>query len=297
MAPFCLRPFLLQERARCSAPITGRSHGLIAVATATLALVRPPHPWLFPTLSLTRRPAGPSSAATAAARWRWRRPCAASWSCAGAVSGRVRAERLSFESQQQLGSWTGKAAQYRHAGEEEEAGYRVSTLMLEAGGEEHEARALLACLALNPVGAPLSLPLEREGRSCCWPGPCWGGPSCWCWTNPSMALDQGQGFDDVAGRPGVRGLRLVVIVNRFDEIPFATHLGLLGECRLLLAGGEEVLGSQEGLPSWHAPKRYPPFAATADDPEPLPPGPRVVMKAMRIVYGDQVIIDGPRLDH
>jgi len=43
------------------------------------------------------------------------------------------------------------------------------------------------------------------------------------------------------------GQRLVVIVNRFDEIPsFATHLGLLGERRLLLAGERDtVLGSRE----------------------------------------------------
>jgi hypothetical protein len=54
------------------------------------------------------------------------------------------------------------------------------------------------------------------------------------------------------------GLRLVVIVNRFDEIPFATHLGLLGECRLLLAGSARRCSAARRWPSWLAPKPRPP---------------------------------------
>ncbi len=49
---------------------------------------------------------------------------------AGGVTGGVRAERLSFESQQRLGELDWQRRNTDMLGEEEEAGYRVSTLML-----------------------------------------------------------------------------------------------------------------------------------------------------------------------
>lgn len=114
---------------------------------------------------------------------------------AGAVSGRVRAERLSFESQQQLGELDWQRRNTDMLGEEEEAGYRVSTLMLEVGARSMRPARCWPVLASNPCGiAPIATSRAGRGASCCWPGPCWGGPSCWCWTNPSMAWIWGPGL-------------------------------------------------------------------------------------------------------
>ena len=75
---------------------------------------------------------------------------------AGAVSGRVRAERLSFESQQQLGELDWQRRNTDMLGEEEEAGYRVSTLMLEAGARGSSAVAANGGIPFRrvPAGQP-----------------------------------------------------------------------------------------------------------------------------------------------
>ncbi|WP_160171614.1 ATP-binding cassette domain-containing protein [Aeromonas taiwanensis] len=111
----------------------------------------------------------------------------------GAASGRVKAVRLSFESQQQLGELDWQRRNTDMLGEEEEVGYRVSTLMLEEG-EEPAARALLARFGIESLwDRPYRYLSSGEGASCCWPGPCWGAPSCWCWMNPSMGWIRGPG--------------------------------------------------------------------------------------------------------
>ena len=169
---------------------------------------------------------------------------------AGAVSGRVRAVRLSFESQQQLGELDWQRRNTDMLGEEEEAGYRVSTLMLEAGGEEHEARALLARFGIESLwDSPYRYLSSGEGRKLLLARALLGRPELLVLDEPFDGLDQGSRRDlmSLLAQLVAQGQRLVVIVNRFDEIPsFATHLGLLGERRLLLAGERNaVLGSRE----------------------------------------------------
>lgn len=216
---------------------------------------------------------------------------------AGAVSGRVRAERLSFESQQRLGELDWRRRNTDLLGEEEEAGYRVSTLMLETGGEEPEARALLARFGIGSLwDRPYRHLSSGEGRKLLLARALLGRPELLVLDEPFDGLDQGSRRDlmSLLAQLVAQGQRLAVIVNRFDEIPpFASHLGLLGERRLLLAGERDaVLGSQEVAQLARAETASPRLPPPLMVPEPLPPGPRVVMKAMRIAYGDQVIIDG-----
>ncbi|MNK58168.1 putative ABC transporter ATP-binding protein YlmA [compost metagenome] len=113
---------------------------------------------------------------------------------------------------------------------------------------------------------------------------------------PFDGLDQGSRRDlmSLLAQLVAQGQRLVVIVNRFDEIPpFASHLGLLGERRLLLAGERDaVLGSQEVAQLARAEGQSPQLPPPLQAPTPLPAGPRVQMRALRVAYGDQVIIDG-----
>ncbi len=141
---------------------------------------------------------------------------------AGAVSGRVRAERLSFESQQQLGEQDWQRRNTDMLGEEEEAGYRVSTLMLEAGGEEHEARALLARFGIESLWErPYRYLSSGEGRKLLLARALLGRPELLVLDEPFDGLDQGARASLMMLLADLvsEGLRLVVIVNRFDEIP------------------------------------------------------------------------------
>ena len=67
----------------------------------------------------------------------------------------------------------------------------------------------------------------------------------------------------------------MVIVNRFDRSPLPLTSACSASVVCCWRGREEVLGSQEVAQLARA-ETVSPFAATADDPEPLPPGPRVV---------------------
>ncbi|MFM4962917.1 molybdate ABC transporter ATP-binding protein ModF [Aeromonas bivalvium] len=215
----------------------------------------------------------------------------------GVVTGRVRAERLSFESQQQLGELDWRRRNTDMLGEEEEAGYRVSTLMLEAGGEEGQARSLLARFGIEGLWErPYRYLSSGEGRKLLLARALLGQPELLVLDEPFDGLDQGARADlmSLLANLVAEGARLVVIVNRFDEIPpFATHLGLLGECRLLLAGERDaVLGSQEVAQLARAEGRSPQLPPPLQAPAPLPAGPRVQMRKLRIAYGEQVVIDG-----
>ncbi|ATG73719.1 molybdate ABC transporter ATP-binding protein ModF [Zobellella denitrificans] len=96
------------------------------------------------------------------------------------------------------------------------------------------------------------------------------------------------------------GQSLVLILNRFEEIPdFADRLGLVAECELGLAGPrDEVVASAELLQLTHlaameqAGQRLPPADPDAvrralDDREP-----RILMRDIKVSYGDKRILDG-----
>lgn len=181
---------------------------------------------------------------------------------AGAVSDRVRAERLSFESQQQLGELDWQRRNTDMLGEEEEAGYRVSTLMLEAGGEEHEARALLARFGIESLWErPYRYLSSGEGRKLLLARALLGRPELLVLDEPFDGLDQGARASLMMLLADLvsEGLRLVVIVNRFDEIP---PLPLTSACSASVVccwrGSVRRCSAARRWPSWHAPKRYPP---------------------------------------
>ena len=191
--------------------------------SATLAPAWATTPWLFPEpLSSPRRPVGLARQQ----RQRWQ-DGAASALCGELDRARRSgigpswAERLRSSRSNSWGA--GPAAQYRHAGEEEEAGIGYRPPMLEAGAREHEARALLVCFGIEPCGSPpIATPLEWEGRKLLLARPCWGGP-------PELrVLGRTLRWPGSGARALMmlladlvsEGLRLAVItVNRFDEIP------------------------------------------------------------------------------
>lgn len=215
----------------------------------------------------------------------------------GQAKGQVTAQRLSFESQQQLGERDFQRRNTDMLGEEEEAGYQVSSLMLEEGGEEAQARALLARFGIEGLWErPYRYLSSGEGRKLLLARALLSRPELLVLDEPFDGLDQGSRHELMAllAQLVSEGPRLVVIVNRFDEIPpFATHLGLLGECCLLLAGERgQVLGSREvaqlARVEGTLAELPPPLAAAT----PLPAGPRVQMRKLRIAYGEQIVIDG-----
>lgn len=216
---------------------------------------------------------------------------------AGQVAGALAARRLSFESQQQLSEQDYQRRNTDMLGEEEEAGYQVSSLMLEEGGEEAQARALLARFGIAALwDRPYRYLSSGEGRKLLLARALLSHPELLVLDEPFDGLDQGSRFELMALLAELvsQGQRLVVIVNRFDEIPpFASHLGLLGELSLLLAGERsEVLGSQEVAQLARAEAANPSLPPPLTAPTPLPAGPRVEMRKLHIAYGDQVVIDG-----
>ena len=113
---------------------------------------------------------------------------------AGEVTGRVRAVRLSFESQQQLGELDWQRRNTDMLGEEEEAGYRVSTLMLEAGGEEVQARSLLARFGIESLWErPYRYLSSGEGRKLLLARALLERPELLVLDEPFDGLDQGAG--------------------------------------------------------------------------------------------------------
>ncbi|MGY6036504.1 molybdate ABC transporter ATP-binding protein ModF [Aeromonas sp. AE23HZ002T15] len=216
---------------------------------------------------------------------------------AGQVSGALKAVRLSFESQQQLGERDFQRRNTDMLGEEEEAGYSVASLMLEEGGEEGAARALLARFGIEALwDRPYRYLSSGEGRKLLLARALLASPELLVLDEPFDGLDQGSRRELMALLAELvsQGQRLVVIVNRFDEIPpFATHLGLLGELSLLLSGRRErVLASPEVAQLARSEAIPPELPPPLTPPEPLPPGPRVQMRGLRIAYGEQVVIDG-----
>lgn len=165
---------------------------------------------------------------------------------AGEVTGRVRAVRLSFESQQQLGELDWQRRNTDMLGEEEEAGYRVSTLMLEAGGEEVQARSLLARFGIESL-----------------------------WERPYRYLSSGEGRKLLLARALLGRPELLVLDEPFDGLDQGARASLMSLLAHLVSEGQ-------------SPQLPPPLVA----PTSLPAGPRVQMRALRVAYGEQVVIDG-----
>ncbi|MEG0009039.1 MAG: molybdate ABC transporter ATP-binding protein ModF [Aeromonas sp.] len=215
----------------------------------------------------------------------------------GQTQGQVAAVRLSFESQQRLSEQDYQRRNTDMLGEEEEAGYQVSSLMLEEGGDKEQARALLARFGIAALwDRPYRYLSSGEGRKLLLARALLSRPELLVLDEPFDGLDQGSHHELMALLAQLvgEGQRLVVIVNRFDEIPpFASHLGLLGDLNLLLAGERgQVLGSQEVAQLARAEAINPSLPPPLTAPTPLPAGPRVEMRKLRVAYGEQVVIDG-----
>lgn len=206
------------------------------------------------------------------------------------------ARRVSFEQQQQLTETEWQSRNTDMLGEEEEAGFTVASLMLEAGSEE-AARAALRLFDIERLwDRPYRFLSSGEGRKLLLAQALVDAP-------PMLVLDEPFDGLDVRSRQELMarldalvaaGQSLVLIVNRFDEIPAAaTHLGLLSEQRLIVAGvREQVMASRE-VRQLVAVQEHPISALPAAiDAVVALDGPKVILKQLRIAYGDQVIIDG-----
>lgn len=96
------------------------------------------------------------------------------------------------------------------------------------------------------------------------------------------------------------GRTLVLILNRFEEIPdFASHLGILAECELSLAGPREQVGDSLALRQLAHLTALEQASQALPPPDPdavrrhLEPGvPRIHLRDARVVYGEQLILDG-----
>lgn len=216
--------------------------------------------------------------------------------CQGRAPVITGALRLSFESQQQLMAAEWQRRNTDMVGEEEEAGYLVSTLLLEQG-DEAEARHWSRRFGVEALWSrPLRFLSSGEGRKVLLARALLAHPTRLVLDEPFDGLDQDSRRDLAAliGELAEAGLALVLIVNRFDEIPTgATHLGLLSDGCLLLAGARaEVEGSAEVRQLMALNRTAPPLPPPYEPPPSLPPGPLVQMRQIRVAYGAQVIIDG-----
>ncbi|WP_417606581.1 molybdate ABC transporter ATP-binding protein ModF [Oceanimonas baumannii] len=96
------------------------------------------------------------------------------------------------------------------------------------------------------------------------------------------------------------GQTLVLIVNRFEDLPdFATHLGLLAECELAQAGPREVIAVSAELQQLNhlavleaGTQALPLADPDAERRELDAATPRIVMRDIRVSYGDKLILNG-----
>ncbi|WMC12025.1 molybdate ABC transporter ATP-binding protein ModF [Oceanimonas pelagia] len=96
------------------------------------------------------------------------------------------------------------------------------------------------------------------------------------------------------------GQTLVLIVNRFEELPgFASHLGMLAECELIQAGPREAVSASVELQQLHhlaaleaCTRALPPADPDAERRELDTVTPRIVMRDIQVSYGDKVILNG-----
>ncbi|WP_409422691.1 molybdate ABC transporter ATP-binding protein ModF [Pseudaeromonas sp. ZJS20] len=204
--------------------------------------------------------------------------------------------RLSFEQQQALLEQDWQRRNTDMLADGEEAGLLAGEL-LPAAAQTPAGQRLLAELGLQPLlTRPFRVLSSGEGRKLLLAGALLQAPDWLVLDEPFDGLDV-QARRELTERLQAlhaQGQGLVLILNRFDEIPpCATHLGLLGDSQLLRVGARaEVLASPE-VQQWQAlehqaPGPLPPPVQAAD----VAGLPLVRLRQLTICYDERKVIDG-----
>lgn len=217
----------------------------------------------------------------------------------GISQGQVQALRLSFEQQQQLAEQEWQMRNTDMLAEDEELGFSAEQLLFE-GSSNHAAGIALA--RQFGIDALLTRPYRYlssgEGRKLLLARALLQQPELLVLDEPFDGLDQPSRLElmQLLATLQAQGQNLVLIVNRFEELPeFATHLGLLSGCQLVIAGPrEQILAHQEinqlirveAHQQWQLPR--PPEAHRQ---EPAAPGAAVIMREVTVRYDEKIILD------
>ena len=159
----------------------------------------------------------------------------------GIHQGQVQALRLSFEQQQQLAEKEWQMRNTDIVAEGEELGFTAEQLLFEQSQDHATGIALARQFGIEPLLCrPYRHLSSGEGRKLLLARALLQQPELLVLDEPFDGLDHTSRLElmQLLATLQQQGQSLVLIVNRFEELPeFATHLGLLSGCQLVIAGG------------------------------------------------------------
>ncbi|GAA4495932.1 molybdate ABC transporter ATP-binding protein ModF [Pseudaeromonas paramecii] len=205
--------------------------------------------------------------------------------------------RLSFEQQQALVDQDWQRRNTDMLADGEEAGWLAGELLPAAAVQTSPGQRLLTELGLLPLLArPFRVLSSGEGRKLLLARALLQAPRWLVLDEPFDGLDA-QARRELTERLQSlhrQGQGLVLILNRFDEVPpCATHLGVLGDNQLLLTGARESVMASAEVRQWQlleqqAPCSLPPPA----QPAAAPGLPLVELHQLTIRYDEHRVIQG-----
>ena len=158
----------------------------------------------------------------------------------GIHQGQVQALRLSFEQQQQLAEKEWQMRNTDIVAEGEELGFTAEQLLFEQSQDHATGIALARQFGIEPLLCrPYRHLSSGEGRKLLLARALLQQPELLVLDEPFDGLDHTSRLElmQLLATLQQQGQSLVLIVNRFEELPeFATHLGLLSGCQLVIAG-------------------------------------------------------------
>jgi ABC-type molybdenum transport system, ATPase component/photorepair protein PhrA len=219
--------------------------------------------------------------------------------CSGIRQGHARALRLSFEQQQQLAEKEWQMRNTDMVAEGEELGFTAEQLLFEESADHATGLALARQLGIAPLlSRPYRYLSSGEGRKLLLAKALLQQPELLVLDEPFDGLDQLSRHElmQLLATLHHQGQSIVLIVNRFEELPeFATHIGLLSSCNLIIAGSRnQILSSPEinqlikveEQKAWQLPPAPAPIRQ-----EPEAPSPLVIMRNVTVRYDEKIILD------
>ena len=221
---------------------------------------------------------------------------------AGTTGGNAKALRLSFEQQQKLAETEWQMRNTDMVAEDEEPGLTAEQLLFDECDNIDKGMLLAQQFGIQPLlSRPYRYLSSGEGRKLLLARALLQEPELLVLDEPFDGLDQQarEHLHTLLKELYQQGQALVLIVNRFEEIPdFSTHLGLLSDCTLTIQGTrQQVLASTEISQLIHIengatrPLPPPPMGSA---PHELGKAPLIIMRNLTVSYGEQTIIH--RLD-
>lgn len=207
--------------------------------------------------------------------------------------------RLSFEQQQQLAEKEWQMRNTDIVADGEELGFSAEQLLFEGAANRAAGIALARQFGIESLlSRPYRYLSSGEGRKLLLARALLQQPELLVLDEPFDGLDQPSRLELMQLLENLhhQGQSLVVIVNRFEEIPaFATHLGLLSACHLTIAGNRsQILANQEisQLIKVEEQKvgQLPPSPETVT-PQAENTAPLVIMRDVTVRYDEQIILN------